>query len=81
MENVNRIRKLYAQVLGLEAKADGDTDGALLDEGAIADLSQQRQTARQQRDFIMADDIREQLATAGVTVIDQPNGAVRWHRQ
>ena len=81
MENVNRIRKLYAQVLGLEAKADGDTDGALLDEGAIADLSQQRQTARQQRDFIMADDIRDQLATAGVTVIDQPNGAVRWHRQ
>ena len=35
VENVNRIRKLYAQVLGLEAKADGDTDAATgeLDEG------------------------------------------------
>ncbi|MDV3352168.1 hypothetical protein SPB21_00610 [Leptothoe sp. ISB3NOV94-8A] len=52
-----------------------------LDEGAIADFIQQRQTARQQRDFITADDIRDQLAAAGVTVVDQPDGAVRWHRQ
>ena len=83
MKNVNRIRKFYAQVLGLEAKADSDTDGATgeLDEGEIADLIQQRQTARQQRDFITADDIRDQLAAAGVTVVDQPGGAVRWHRQ
>ncbi|WP_250564977.1 CysS/YqeB C-terminal domain-containing protein [Adonisia turfae] len=52
-----------------------------LDDGAIADFIQQRQTARQQRDFITADDIRDQLAAAGVTVVDQPDGAVRWHRQ
>ncbi|MEM8613288.1 MAG: cysteine--tRNA ligase [Cyanobacteria bacterium P01_H01_bin.105] len=71
-----------AQVLGLEAEAESDalTVGGL-DEGAIADLIQQRQTARQQRDFITADDIREQLAAAGVTVVDQPDGAVRWHQQ
>lgn len=50
-------------------------------EGAIADLIQQRQTARQRRDFITADDIRDQLAAVGVTVVDQPDGAVRWHRQ
>ncbi|WP_250565716.1 CysS/YqeB C-terminal domain-containing protein [Adonisia turfae] len=52
-----------------------------LDDGAIADLIQQRQTAQQQRDFITADDIRDQLAAVGVTVVDQPDGAVRWHRQ
>ena len=71
-----------AQVLGLEVKADSDAltvDG--LDEGAISDLIQQRQTARKQRDFITADDIRDQLAAVGVTVVDQPGGAVRWHRQ
>ncbi|MEO0349622.1 MAG: DALR domain-containing protein [Cyanobacteria bacterium P01_A01_bin.15] len=45
---------------------------------AIADLISS-QTARQQRDFITADDIRDQLAAAGVTVVDQPNRAVRWH--
>ncbi|WP_228015590.1 CysS/YqeB C-terminal domain-containing protein [Leptolyngbya ectocarpi] len=52
-----------------------------MDEGAIADLIHQRQTARHQRDFITADDIRDQLAAGGGTVVDQPNGAVRWHRQ
>ncbi|WP_250564660.1 CysS/YqeB C-terminal domain-containing protein [Adonisia turfae] len=71
-----------AQVLGLEAKDDSDTlaaDG--LDEGEIANLIQQLQTARQQRDFATADDIRDQLAAVGVTVVDQPGGDVRWHRQ
>ncbi|MFG6100744.1 hypothetical protein U2F10_00730 [Leptothoe sp. EHU-05/26/07-4] len=52
-----------------------------LDDGAIADFIQQCQTAQQQRDFITADDIRDQLVAAGVTVVDQPDGAVRWHRQ
>ncbi|WP_246564874.1 CysS/YqeB C-terminal domain-containing protein [Leptothoe spongobia] len=68
MANVSRIRKFYAQVLGLETEVESDTDAAIgeLDEGAIADLIQQRQTARQQRDFITADDIREQLAAVGV---------------
>jgi cysteinyl-tRNA synthetase len=80
-----------AQVLGLEAKANSNTDVASgeLDEAAmaagrswtIADLIQQRQTARQKRDFATADDIRDRLAAVGVTVVDQPDGTVRWHRQ
>ena len=72
-----------AQVLGLEAKADSDTYVAAgdLDEATIADLIQQRRTARQQRDFATADDIRAQLAAVGITVVDQPDGAVRWHWQ
>ncbi|WP_235071066.1 CysS/YqeB C-terminal domain-containing protein [Leptolyngbya sp. Heron Island J] len=72
-----------ARLLGLEAEAESDTDGATgdLDEGAISELIQQRQTARQQRDFITADDIRDQLTAVGVTVVDQPGGTVRWHRQ
>ncbi|MEM1255843.1 MAG: DALR domain-containing protein [Cyanobacteria bacterium P01_H01_bin.21] len=72
-----------AQILGLEAEADSETDATTgeLDEGAISDLIQQRQTARQQRDFITADDIRDQLAAVGITVVDQPGGAARWHQQ
>jgi cysteinyl-tRNA synthetase len=50
----------------------------LLD-GAIANLIQQRQTARQQRDFATADDIRDRLATVGITVVDQSDGQVHWH--
>ena len=52
-----------------------------LDEAAISDLIQQRQTARQQSDFATADDIRDQLAAVEITVVDQPAGAVRWHWQ
>ena len=72
-----------AQVLGLEAKPDSDTYVAAgdLDEATITDLIQQRQTARQQREFATADDIRDQLAAVGITVVDQPDGAVRWHWQ
>jgi cysteinyl-tRNA synthetase len=72
-----------SQVLGFEAEADGDTDVAAgdWDEAEIADLIQQRQTARQQRDFATADDIRDRLAAVGITVVDQPDGEVRWHRQ
>ncbi|ASC72400.1 Cysteine--tRNA ligase [Halomicronema hongdechloris C2206] len=53
----------------------------MLQANGIADLIQQRQAARQQRDFVKADDIRDQLATVGITVVDQTNGEVHWHRQ
>jgi cysteinyl-tRNA synthetase len=80
-----------AQVLGLEVTPDGGADATAvgLDETAmaagrsltIADLIQQRQVARQQRDFATADDIRDRLAAMGIAVVDQPDGEVRWHRQ
>jgi cysteinyl-tRNA synthetase len=47
----------------------------------IADLIQQRQAARQQKDFATADQIRDRLAAIGITVVDQPDGEARWHRQ
>ncbi|NEQ44693.1 MAG: hypothetical protein F6K00_14480 [Leptolyngbya sp. SIOISBB] len=49
--------------------------------GAISELIQQRQTARQQRDLATADQIRDRLAAMGISVVDQPDGEVRWHRQ
>ncbi|NMF86014.1 cysteine--tRNA ligase [Nodosilinea sp. P-1105] len=71
-----------AQVLGLEADLMAEEQtGAGLDDGAIADLVQQRQRARQHRDFATADQIRDRLAVVGVTVVDQPDGETRWHRQ
>ena len=47
----------------------------------ITDLIQQRPTARQHRDFVKADQIRDRLTAVGITVVDQPDGEVRWHRQ
>ena len=70
-----------AQVLGFEADSDPDAVAGDLDEAEITDLIQQRQAARQQRDFATADEIRDRLAAMGVAVVDQPDGEVHWHRQ
>ncbi len=72
-----------AQVLGFEVMGDGNPEVAAvdMDEAEIADLIQQRQVARQHRDFATADQIRDRLVAVGVTVVDQPDGAARWHRQ
>ncbi|WOD39747.1 hypothetical protein RRF56_02925 [Nodosilinea sp. E11] len=47
----------------------------------IADLIQQRQVARQHRDFATADQIRDRPAAVGIMVVDQPDSDVHWHRQ
>ena len=72
-----------AQVLGFEVTTDGNAEATAvgLDEAAIADLIQQRQVARQQRDFATADAIRDRLAAMGITAIDRPDGKVSWHQQ
>ncbi|MEM6869021.1 MAG: hypothetical protein AAF528_11645 [Cyanobacteria bacterium P01_C01_bin.121] len=47
----------------------------------IANLIQQRQTARQQRDFATVNQIRNRLAAVGITVVEQPDDEAHWHRQ
>ena len=43
-----------------------------------AALLEQRQAARERRDFAAADAIRDRLAQAGIRVEDRPGGP-RWH--
>ncbi len=69
-----------AGVLGLEAKIETPNsvnDG--LSDGEIEDLIQQRQQARQTKNFAESDRIRDQLQTQGITLIDSRDGT-RWHR-
>ena len=69
-----------AGVLGLEAKIETPNsvnDG--LSDGEIEDLIQQRQQARQTKNFAESDRIRDQLQTQGITLIDSCDGT-RWHR-
>ena len=80
-----------AQVLGLEVTIEVDNRQAQAQQGPFADngltdaeieaLIQQRQAARQAKDFAVADQIRDQLQQQGITVIDQPGVFTRWHRQ
>jgi len=84
-----------AQVLGLESRppmitetshavaspatASGTGVGTLSD-AQIESLVQQRQSARQDKNFAEGDRIRNKLQAQGVILIDQPGGITRWHR-
>jgi cysteinyl-tRNA synthetase len=70
-----------AQVLGLEADPSQptETSSALGDED-IETLLEQRRQARAAKDFGASDRIRDQLQSAGITLIDKPGGITEWHR-
>jgi cysteinyl-tRNA synthetase len=71
-----------ASVLGLDAQLDAEpsnTDRGLSDTDVEA-LIQQRQAARQAKNFAESDRIRNELKTKGITLIDQPGEITRWHR-
>ncbi len=74
-----------AQVLGLEvfeqaSPLAADPGAAGLSDGEIEDLIEQRQLARQSKNFAEGDRLRDLLQAAGITLIDQPGGLTRWHR-
>lgn len=63
----------FSQVLGLSLKQE-----ILLDE-TIESLIENRQEARKNRDFALADQIRDELKDQGIILEDTPQG-VRWKR-
>ncbi|MGF1493980.1 MAG: cysteine--tRNA ligase [Microcoleaceae cyanobacterium] len=72
-----------AEVLGLKADPAAvkeSTDDSGLSDAEIEDLIQQRQAARQAKNYAEGDRIRDELQAAGITLIDQPGGKTAWHR-
>ncbi|MFP4102801.1 cysteine--tRNA ligase, partial [Coleofasciculus sp.] len=71
-----------AQVFGLEAQGEEisqeSTSG--LSDTEVEALIQQRSSARKRKDFAQGDRIRDELKAQGITLIDQPGGVTRWHR-
>jgi cysteinyl-tRNA synthetase len=51
-----------------------------LSDTAIESLIQQRQEARQAKNWAESDRIRNELQAQGITLIDQKDGVTRWHR-
>lgn len=66
-------------VFGLDDAAPAPIGSALVDE-TIEAMLEERETARRERRFADADDIRDRLATAGVILEDGPDGT-RWIRR
>src|SRR5665811_373255 len=59
------------------ASGDGTDDAMTALDALVRDRIEARAAARAARDFTVADQIRDQLTTAGVAVEDTPSGA-RW---
>jgi cysteinyl-tRNA synthetase len=69
-----------AGVLGLEAKLEAKIETSSdLSDAKIEALVQQREEARQTRNFAESDRIRNELHSQGITLIDSREGT-RWHR-
>jgi cysteinyl-tRNA synthetase len=70
-----------AQVLGLEAQPESQTETTGLSDTEIETLIQQRQAARQAKDFAEGDRIRDLLNAQGISLIDQAGNTTRWWRE
>jgi cysteinyl-tRNA synthetase len=72
------FEELLEGVLGVPTapKTSGDETGSALD-GAISLILEQRQHARERRDFTAADELRQRLDSLGISVEDGPDGS-RW---
>jgi cysteinyl-tRNA synthetase len=64
------------------AKGQGTSDGNLdgWDDTRIEAAIAERQAARKAKDFKRSDEIRDQLAAAGIALEDKPGGATAWRR-
>jgi len=69
-----------AQVLGFEVQPETSVSLGDLSDAEIELKIQQRQAARKTRNFTQADQIRDQLSSLGIALIDSPDGVTRWHR-
>ena len=60
-------------------QAGAELNDSALDSDAIEQLIEQRTAARASKDFVAADQIRDQLAAAGIQIEDGAGGT-RWRR-
>lgn len=71
-----------AAILGFEAQPEntkGDTNG--LSDSEIEALVQQRNEARQNKNYAESDRLRDELQAQGITLIDKPGGVTIWNRE
>ncbi|XLQ10993.1 MAG: cysteine--tRNA ligase [cyanobacterium endosymbiont of Epithemia adnata isolate EadnSB Bon19] len=71
-----------AQVLGLEVDLHEDQKelNNRLSDKEIKDLIEQRKRARQSKNYVEGDCIRDKLKEHGIILVDQPEGVTNWYR-
>jgi cysteinyl-tRNA synthetase len=69
-----------ATVLGFTASIDEDSSNTGLSDAEIDALVQQRNEARNNKDYGESDRLRDELQAQGITLIDKPGGITIWNR-
>ncbi len=67
-------------VLGIEATAEAAEEAAGPSDEEVTALVAQRRQAKKEKNFALADEIRDRLSAQGITLIDKPGGVTDWHR-
>ncbi|MEO0015152.1 MAG: hypothetical protein RLZZ535_3541 [Cyanobacteriota bacterium] len=69
-----------AAILGFTASIDEDRSNTGLSDAEIDALVQQRNEARNNKDYAQSDRLRDELQAQGITLIDKPGGITIWNR-
>ncbi|MBI4784441.1 MAG: cysteine--tRNA ligase [Oscillatoriophycideae cyanobacterium NC_groundwater_1537_Pr4_S-0.65um_50_18] len=69
---------VLAEILGLAAKPV-EPESLKLTDSEITALIEQRQIAKQAKNFAESDRIRDQLKAQGIVLVDKPGGVTEWH--
>jgi cysteinyl-tRNA synthetase len=69
---------VLAEILGLAAKPV-ESESLKLTDSEITALIEQRQVAKQAKNFAESDRIRDQLKAEGIVLVDKPGGVTEWH--
>ncbi|MBW4659520.1 MAG: cysteine--tRNA ligase [Drouetiella hepatica Uher 2000/2452] len=69
---------VLSEILGLAAKPV-EAESLKLTDSEIEALIEQRQAAKQAKNFAEGDRIRDQLKAQGVLLVDKPGGVTEWH--
>ncbi len=69
-------------ILGFEDNLaiDSVKEQSIISEQRIEEMIQQRKDAKKNKNWAEGDRIRDELKALGISLIDQANGEVRWHR-